>query len=70
MHDQDSISSFDSQLEENRKDQHLMLTKKYRKDLESYNDKLYDKSVELEKVMDLISKAKKAQRRLERKMHH
>ncbi|CDW73177.1 UNKNOWN [Stylonychia lemnae] len=54
QHDGDSISSFDSNLEENKKDQHLMITKKNRKDLTDYNDKLYERSMELERVMDLL----------------
>jgi len=49
-----SISSFDSELEENKKDVNLMETKKHRKDLENVNDKLYERSVCLEKLMDAI----------------
>eukprot|EP00347_Sterkiella_histriomuscorum_P008537 403344719 len=56
--DLDSISSFDSELEENRKDAHLMITKKNRKDLEGFNDRMWEKSLEMEKVMDLIIKIK------------
>lgn len=50
----DSISSFDSNLEENKKDLNLMLTKKNRKDLASYNDRLYERSIELERKMDVL----------------
>ena len=53
----DSISSFDSTLQENYTDQKLMLTKKQRKDLEVFNDKVFGNCVVMERAMDkLIAK--------------